>query len=232
MNHQPSTINDQPLRGWVGEYFVRSGTHRFGPYFARYWKENGKTRKQYIKSADLEKVRAACQAYREIRKAGTRIRGEFNTQSGNLKWLHRMNKRLDKGPLRDEDWAFMHVMKRNGFNISGRPLLRQPKATRSSERSRIDATASYRDPIPNTQHRTPKGLMVPSVTKRVMNKFQKTVARINDERLSKETTRDKWKRWRSENESRPPAPVLPIDLPDWLSEDDLQQMVKTWGDKS
>ena len=216
ISSQPSALSTSPspLRGWVGEYFVRSGTHKFGPYFARYWKENGKTRKQYIKSADLEKVRAACQAYREIRKAGTRIRGEFNIQSGNLKWLHRMNKRLDKGPLRDEDWAFMHVMNRNGFNISGRPLLRQPNNLAAKQ--------------PSNKGR----LMVPSVTKRVMNKFQKTVARINDERLSKETTRDKWKRWRSENESRPPAPVLPIDLPDWLSEDDLQQMVKTWGAKS
>ena len=35
-----------------------------GPYHYRFWREGGRLRKQYVKPADLERVREACQARR------------------------------------------------------------------------------------------------------------------------------------------------------------------------
>lgn len=37
-----------------------------GPYFYRFWRERGRLRKAYVKAADLEAVRAACAAEREL----------------------------------------------------------------------------------------------------------------------------------------------------------------------
>jgi hypothetical protein len=36
-----------------------------GPYFYRFWREDGRLRKAYVKSADVQAVRAACDDYRE-----------------------------------------------------------------------------------------------------------------------------------------------------------------------
>jgi len=39
-----------------------------GPYHYRFWRENGKLRKAYVKSKDLAKVRAACETRRRERR--------------------------------------------------------------------------------------------------------------------------------------------------------------------
>jgi hypothetical protein len=62
------------LPGTVHEQWVRCGrdncrcsggqdrTQLHGPYYYRYWREDGRLRKEYIKRADLESVTAACNA--------------------------------------------------------------------------------------------------------------------------------------------------------------------------
>ncbi len=41
-----------------------------GPYYYRFWREDGRLRKAYIKQADLAAVRAACEAERQFLRAG------------------------------------------------------------------------------------------------------------------------------------------------------------------
>src|SRR5262249_13256789 len=39
-----------------------------GPYFYRFWREDGRQRKCYVKRTDLADVRAACEARRQARR--------------------------------------------------------------------------------------------------------------------------------------------------------------------
>ena len=39
-----------------------------GPYYKRYWIENGQRRKVYVRKSDASAVRAACDAYRSERR--------------------------------------------------------------------------------------------------------------------------------------------------------------------
>ena len=44
--------------------------HPHGPYWYRFWREDGRLRKAYIKPSDLAAVRAACDSERELLRAG------------------------------------------------------------------------------------------------------------------------------------------------------------------
>jgi hypothetical protein len=39
-----------------------------GPYYYRFWREDGRLRKAYVKPADLERVRAQCRARRLLQR--------------------------------------------------------------------------------------------------------------------------------------------------------------------
>jgi hypothetical protein len=62
------------LPGAVCQQWKRCGRARckctsgalHGPYFYRFWRENGRLRKAYVKPADLEAVRAACAKERQL----------------------------------------------------------------------------------------------------------------------------------------------------------------------
>ncbi len=41
-----------------------------GPYFYRFWREDGRLRKVYVRPTDVEEVMAACAAERELLRAG------------------------------------------------------------------------------------------------------------------------------------------------------------------
>ncbi len=51
----------------VAQYRERDGK-RYGPYYFRCWREDGQFRKRYVKRADVEAVRAACQRHRDERR--------------------------------------------------------------------------------------------------------------------------------------------------------------------
>ncbi len=65
------TVSSQPLQnipatlpGVVCVQYVVRGNKQHA-YYARFWRERGKLRKQYVRKADVEAVRAACAARQE-----------------------------------------------------------------------------------------------------------------------------------------------------------------------
>jgi hypothetical protein len=64
------------LPGAVCAQWVRCGRPRcrcargqlHGPYFFRFWREDGRLRKQYVKRSELKEVRARCEARRQFRR--------------------------------------------------------------------------------------------------------------------------------------------------------------------
>jgi len=64
------------LKGEVCQQYTRCGKpgcrcadgHLHGPYYYRIWRDGRKVRKQYVREADVETVRAACAAYREFER--------------------------------------------------------------------------------------------------------------------------------------------------------------------
>ena len=79
------------LPGAVCAQYVRCGKSTcrcaggtfHGPYFYRFWREDGRLRKAYVKPADLAAVRAACEAERELLRAGRIARA-----LGRQDWQH------------------------------------------------------------------------------------------------------------------------------------------------
>lgn len=187
------------LPGWIATYFVRNGSKKFGPYHVRIWKERGKIHKQYIRAKDLAAVRAACEENRRRKQEGREISRNVNATAGNLNWLKRMCKRLDKGPIRDEDWQHMRNIKRHGFAIPSHPSLRRQ---------------------PQAASRKPNKFMVPFFTKTQINRADKAVKQLANELAAKEPSKNKWKRWRAAKEIRPPAPKPRVPtLPETISEE-------------
>jgi hypothetical protein len=67
----PKTLPGVVCRQWVrcgrpGCRCARGQLH--GPYHYHFARENGRLRKRYVKAADLERVRAACQARQRERR--------------------------------------------------------------------------------------------------------------------------------------------------------------------
>ncbi len=68
----------EPLPGAVCPQFVRCGTpgckcatgDLHGPYYYRFWREDGRLRKAYVKQTDLAAVRAACEEEHNFLRAG------------------------------------------------------------------------------------------------------------------------------------------------------------------
>jgi hypothetical protein len=64
------------LAGVVRPQWVRCGRpscrcargQLHGPYHYRFWREGGRLRKAYVRPADLEQVRARCEARRQARR--------------------------------------------------------------------------------------------------------------------------------------------------------------------
>lgn len=57
------------LPGTVHAQYRRYGSKVCGPYWFRFWRENGKLRKQYVKASEVETVRKLCNARQERRRA-------------------------------------------------------------------------------------------------------------------------------------------------------------------
>ena len=206
--HEPQPTNAQPLKGWISTFFVRNKGRRFGPYHVRVWKENGKTHKRYIKPNELETIRASCQAHRQMKKEGREITREFNRQTANLNWCYRMCKRADKGTMRPEDIAFSQRIKREGFDISGRPKLRLRPESREPRAG------------------SPRTFMVPFFNKRLLDHFDAAVNAVIDAKRRNEPEEAKWKRWREER-GNPPIPRVPLMPPsNPLPEDFLAAIVE------
>jgi hypothetical protein len=67
----PKTLPGVVLAQWVrcgraGCRCARGSLH--GPYYYRFWREGGRLRKVYVRTAELEEVRARCEARRRARR--------------------------------------------------------------------------------------------------------------------------------------------------------------------
>ena len=68
---------------------VRNGQKHV--YYYRFYRENGRLRKQYVRVSDLERVRAACTAHKEL-QAGLRAEyGEYKDFLARVRALIRSN---------------------------------------------------------------------------------------------------------------------------------------------
>jgi hypothetical protein len=119
---QPS--NQATQKGWVNTYYRYYKGKKLGPYYVRRWKVGNKLHREYVKPADVERVKAECQANREGRRRINRMLDNFN-------FLGQMLNRYDAGKLVTpamED--YIRRIHHEGIYITGRPQMRR-KVTRT-----------------------------------------------------------------------------------------------------
>jgi len=82
----PGTVLPQYVTcGNSGCHCMRGELH--GPYYYRFWHEGGyKLRKQYVRKADVEAVRAACAAYQQENREGREL---IKTSDSLTRWLEK-----------------------------------------------------------------------------------------------------------------------------------------------
>jgi hypothetical protein len=74
----------EPIRGSVVTSFVKCSRSNckclqgqlHGPYFYRFWRQNGKRVKQYIRKQDLLMIKAACDSYKHQKQLNKQIHQE------------------------------------------------------------------------------------------------------------------------------------------------------------
>ncbi len=95
-----------PLKGVVCEQYVRCGKAEcrcqrgepHGPYYYRVWREGERVQKVYVKASELDSVRAACEAHRELTDQIEEMRRERERLTRGLQESWRSTKRLLKRP--------------------------------------------------------------------------------------------------------------------------------------
>ncbi len=83
----PETLQNIPaeLPGVVCEQSVRRG-NKWHVYYARFWREDGRLRKQYVRKADVEAVRAACAARQAAERERRERRGAIPFGISKYEW--------------------------------------------------------------------------------------------------------------------------------------------------
>jgi len=83
----PGTLQNIPaeLPGVVCVQYVTRGKKRHA-YHARFWREDGRLRKQYVRKADVEAVRAACAARQAAERERRERRGVIPLGIGKYEW--------------------------------------------------------------------------------------------------------------------------------------------------
>jgi len=201
------------LRGWINTFYVTQSGVRRGPYHARVWKVGPKTFKEYIKPADLEKVRAACQAYRERRKRQRARDKELSNLYGNVNYLYRLAKRESKGPLRPEDYEHMRRIDDLGYFIPGRPNLRPRRRFMVPFFSKSQESGSTANDDSSTLN-AERSTLPPRIAKRIVKCCRLAIADL----YASETLEEKWQRWENEHNAAPKAPEkYDIELPSWIT---------------
>ena len=239
LNAQRSALN-APLPGWVNTYYRYHRGKKLGPYHVRRWKVGPRLFKQYIKPSDLEKIKSACERYREKRKRQSAFAREYTLQESNLNYLLRLCKRLRRGALRQEDYAFALEIERNGYSIPGRPKLRasqtfmvpnftncrnvlpsldgrgrgvgEQELLNMKKYTRISKPISSSVPIPTTQHSKPELLAI------LQSESEKILRSL-------ETTEQKLDRWRGEINSMG-FTTQRIPVPDWITEEEMESSLE------
>ena len=95
-----------PLKGVVCAQYVRCGKREcrcqrgepHGPYYYRVWREGERVQKVYVKASELESVRAACEAHKEITESLEKLRRERERLTRRMRDSWRATKRILKRP--------------------------------------------------------------------------------------------------------------------------------------
>jgi len=253
MNPATQKPNNQatPTKGWITKSYISYKGKKLGPYYARTWFEHGKRRKEYIKKQDLARIRAQCEAHREMKIRGRQLASQLATTLGNLNWLERMAKRLDMGAIRPEDHAFVEQIKRHGITTPGRTMLKSRPTPRTwAEFAAQPFTAA---PSGHLRFTTYRGIEIPDKPegchrddlrpKNFMDHFfQNPKATFwedsftDAEHIAKaifatettegETVDQKWKRWRESMAKKPkPRPLPLLTPPDWVDKKEITAAV-------
>jgi hypothetical protein len=91
-----------PIKGEICTQYIRCGKREckcqrgelHGPYYYHVWRDGARVRKVYVKSVDVEYMRACCRAYRELSRALVEIRGTREDLTRNIKKSLRRSKPL------------------------------------------------------------------------------------------------------------------------------------------
>jgi len=234
MNNQAT-----PTKGWITKSYISYKGKKLGPYYVRTWFEHGKRRKEYIKKQDLARVRAQCEAHREMKIRGRQLASQLATTLGNLNWLERMAKRLDVGGIRPEDHAFVEQIKRHGITTPGRTSLKS-RPTKSAWPSSNPFTTYRGIEIPDKpegchrDHLRPRNFMDHFFQNPEATFWEDSFA--DAEHIAKaifaneieegETVDQKWKRWRESMAKKPkPRPLPLLTPPNWVDKKEITTAV-------
>ena len=85
------------LPGGVHRQMVRCGKRNcrctrgelHGPYFYHFWKEGGRLHKRYIKLADLDRVRAECEARRQCQQEAKVFKEQWRALRDDVREIER-----------------------------------------------------------------------------------------------------------------------------------------------
>jgi len=72
VRHEPASAEKNhfsELPGTVHAQYRRQGSKTYGPYWFRFWRENGRLRKEYLKAGTVEEARSLCKARQERQRA-------------------------------------------------------------------------------------------------------------------------------------------------------------------
>ena len=158
------TTPNAPLKGWITTSYRTYKGKRLGPYHYRKWKVGRRTFKQYIKPADLEKTKAACQQNREEALL-KRVEGRRWTRFvDNFDFLGRMNDKFDRNEEPREDQKhYIARLHHQGMFISGRPNYRL---------RRVFGAPHFSKPFPHIWRKYRDVWQGPYTLKHVVDAFQ------------------------------------------------------------
>jgi hypothetical protein len=123
----PSTPQLAALKGRIAKFFLSYKGKKLGPYYCRRWKENGKTKKEYVSSKDLPRVQAAIDQYRSDRNYKLARNKQCNLLLTNMRFLWTMMQhRIPKKKLRVENLLHIGRIEKMGIYAPDCPKLRGP----------------------------------------------------------------------------------------------------------
>jgi hypothetical protein len=172
--------NPATLKGCVNTFYRHYKGKKLGPYYVRRWKVGRKVYREYIKADQVERVKAACLAYREGRKGITKFLNNFD-------FLGKMMGRYDYGKpvtLAMEDYN--RRLRIEGMYIDGRPPLRR-RVTRTI--AIIDGKQMIVKTIFELDGTT-KTFMVPLFTKHPMEHIKECLLKVWNEAFGAEDPPD------------------------------------------
>lgn len=230
---QPTANSQQltaatPLPGWINTYYRHHNGKKLGPYFVRRWKVGTRLYKEYVKPADLERVRAACLAHREKRQHQREANKKIHTLLGNWNYLGRIGQRLDKRQdIGQEHHEHIRLIAEQGMYVPGRPPLKTPRA-RTPHPFPFDKLS--KDQILSrirANLKTAMRFMVPNFSKRDTAKMEKQLKHAFNTSQPDETADQRWSRWKT-GLAKPPKPrpaASHIELPPWITAQEIDAML-------